>query len=167
MWNEYIKNVCKAGNQALGFWEEILKSRFQEGEEAAYKALVRPRVEYACSVWDPHTQDNIKALRRSNDAQPYGLPGFVEPQAPTTCWSNWTGICYRAGERKLDTGSSPSTETNRSPSTLLLLPRNDQLQDHWEVHTLASTHLKPTELTTDSGPSFLALWESGMRNLKG
>lgn len=27
-----------------------------------YKALVRPLVEYACTVWDPHTQKNISKL---------------------------------------------------------------------------------------------------------
>ena len=28
----------------------------------AYEALVRPHLEYACTVWDPHTQVNVKRL---------------------------------------------------------------------------------------------------------
>ena len=31
-------------------------------KESAYKTFVRPILEYACTVWDPHTQDNITKL---------------------------------------------------------------------------------------------------------
>ena len=31
-------------------------------KESAYKTFVRPILEYACTVWDPYTQDSIKRI---------------------------------------------------------------------------------------------------------
>jgi hypothetical protein len=31
-------------------------------KEQAYKALVRPSLEYACSVWDPHLKADINKM---------------------------------------------------------------------------------------------------------
>ena len=33
-----------------------------EVKSRAYQALVRPKLEYSCSIWDPYTHDNINKL---------------------------------------------------------------------------------------------------------
>ena len=55
-WNRYISNITRRANQALGFAKRNINTRSQKIRSMAYKALVRPRLEYCASVWDPHTQ---------------------------------------------------------------------------------------------------------------
>ena len=51
-WNTHISNICLKANWTLGFLRQNLYACPQEVKEAAYKALVRPVLEYS-SVWDP------------------------------------------------------------------------------------------------------------------
>ncbi|XP_072042916.1 uncharacterized protein [Amphiura filiformis] len=48
--------VSKA-NRTLGFIKRNLYSCSKEIKNLAYKSLVRPRLEYCGSVWDPHTKE--------------------------------------------------------------------------------------------------------------
>jgi hypothetical protein len=43
------------------------KTSNQQIKTQAYQALVRPKLEYSCSIWDPHTSESIEKLRWSND----------------------------------------------------------------------------------------------------
>ena len=53
--------VMKA-NRSLGFPQRNLSSCLEGVKETAYKALVRPRVKYASSVWDPHLKKHVKQI---------------------------------------------------------------------------------------------------------
>ena len=46
----------------LGFLRRNLKISSTEIKERVYKALVRPHLEYACTVWDPHTDKNVTKI---------------------------------------------------------------------------------------------------------
>jgi hypothetical protein len=61
-WNEHINNMCSKANKTLGFLRRNLKIGSRRIKETAYKAYVRPILEYATTVWDPHTQQNIDRL---------------------------------------------------------------------------------------------------------
>ena len=55
-WTPHIMSVCSKAKQILG----LLYRRFYNHAEGAtlmqlYLSLIRPHLEYACPVWDPHT----------------------------------------------------------------------------------------------------------------
>ena len=63
-WDTHISNICAKANKTLGFLRRNLKISSTHMKVTAYNAFVRPIVEYACSVWDPHTRQNISNLER-------------------------------------------------------------------------------------------------------
>ena len=63
-WGEHVNNKVMKTNRSLGFLRRNLSSCPEGVKEAAYKALVRPHVEYASSVWDPHLKKHVKEKER-------------------------------------------------------------------------------------------------------
>ena len=61
-WEHHINDITNKGNKVLGFLRRNLKICSQRVKELAYKTFVRPTVEYACTVWDPHVQQEINKL---------------------------------------------------------------------------------------------------------
>ena len=61
-WNDHIGTVCAKANQALGFLRRNLKINSWKIKSIAYKAYVRPILEYASVIWDPHQQQHIHQL---------------------------------------------------------------------------------------------------------
>ena len=61
-WNCHINRVTSSANRTLGFVRRNIRSTNSGIREAAYKALVRPLVEYSSPVWSPHTKTNINKL---------------------------------------------------------------------------------------------------------
>ena len=60
----HINATVNAGNKMLGFIRRNIKVNSQRTKEMAYKMLVRPKVEYAASVWDPYTKSQISNLEK-------------------------------------------------------------------------------------------------------
>ena len=63
-WSNHITSITNKANKTLGFVRRNLKVGNKRAKETAYKALIRPKLEYAASVWDPHTQADIKTLEK-------------------------------------------------------------------------------------------------------
>ena len=61
-WSQHVNNKVMNANRSLGFPRLNLSSCPEGVKEAAYKALVRPYVEYASSVWDPHLKKHVKQI---------------------------------------------------------------------------------------------------------
>ena len=61
-WGQHVNNKVTKANQSLGFLRRNLSSCPEGVKEAAYKALVRPHVEYTSSVWDPHLKKHVKQI---------------------------------------------------------------------------------------------------------
>ena len=63
-WNKHINSITNKANQSLGFLKMNLKIKSSDVKSHAYKALVRPKLEYASAVWDPHTRTQINQIEK-------------------------------------------------------------------------------------------------------
>ena len=66
-WSHHIDGICKKAYKVLNFIRRNLSKCSTEVKSTAYLTLVRPIMEYAASVWDPHQQyliDNIEKIQR-------------------------------------------------------------------------------------------------------
>ena len=61
-WKPHITRITNTAKKSLGFLRRNLKAKNPELRERAYKAIVRPQLEYAAPVWDPHTLNDIQKI---------------------------------------------------------------------------------------------------------
>ena len=61
-WSEQNKYVCKKANNILAFLKRNTNKCPQKIKEKCCNALVKPILNYGCSVWDPHHKNQIENL---------------------------------------------------------------------------------------------------------
>ena len=61
-WIAYIDTTTKKANNTSAFLLRNLSTCPKKVKDTCYKTFVRPQVEYAATVWDPHTTENIKKV---------------------------------------------------------------------------------------------------------
>ena len=61
-WNSHIDRVVNNANRTLGYIRRNIKCQNTDVRESAYNTLVRPQLEYASAVWDPHTKERISKI---------------------------------------------------------------------------------------------------------
>ena len=61
-WKEHIKITTHKANTALSFLRRNLKSCYLYIKTKCYLGTVRPIIEYACTVWAPHTAQDINKI---------------------------------------------------------------------------------------------------------
>ena len=62
LWNDHVNEITAKTNKTLHFLRRNLRICSAKSKERAYKALVRPIVEYSAIVWDPCVAKNIKQV---------------------------------------------------------------------------------------------------------
>ena len=63
-WDNHINNIISKANKTLGFIRRNLHMCPYKIKEQAYRALVRPTLEYASSVWDPYHTSKITKIEK-------------------------------------------------------------------------------------------------------
>ena len=62
-WNKHVDITAKKATASLKFLKRNLHSCPSTVKEKCYKSLVRPIMEFASCVWDPHSKRNIDKLK--------------------------------------------------------------------------------------------------------
>ena len=61
-WGKHIANITGKANSTLGVLRRNLQPCSKTVKDRAYKALVRPKLEYAAAAWNPHTTKDVTSL---------------------------------------------------------------------------------------------------------
>ena len=75
-WNKHISTVAARGQSKLAFLNRNLKGCPKKLRDTAYISLIRPALEYSCSVWHPH----------------FHIPTFIFPYL-IYCVEVWGSAC--------------------------------------------------------------------------
>ena len=65
MQQSHIKQVTSKANRTKGFLQHNLHNYPPETKSKYYKAMVKTILDYAATVWSPHTQKDINTIERS------------------------------------------------------------------------------------------------------
>ena len=63
-WNKHIATVAASGQSKLAFLNRNLKGCPKKLRDTAYISLIRPILEYSCSVWHPHKKSNKDKIEK-------------------------------------------------------------------------------------------------------
>ena len=56
-WNQHVSRVTKKANSMLGFLRRNLRKASEETKAQAYMSMVRSKIDYCSTVWNPHQRD--------------------------------------------------------------------------------------------------------------
>ena len=71
-WNKNILTVADRGQSKLAFLNKSLEGCPKKLRDTAYFSLIRPALEYSCSVWHPHKTSNKDKIEKFS-AEQYDL----------------------------------------------------------------------------------------------
>ena len=63
-WDDHINNITARANRTLGFLKRNLRGCKTPARARAFEAIVRPTLEYAASIWDPHNSGQIEQVEK-------------------------------------------------------------------------------------------------------
>ena len=63
-WKEHYASISKSCNGTLAFLKRNLSKAPEHIKNKCYTTLVRPKLEYACAVWDPHCKNHTNSLEQ-------------------------------------------------------------------------------------------------------
>jgi hypothetical protein len=83
-WNNRVNNITKKANCTLAFLQRNIQNCPQRAKTQAYNTFVRPSLEYASTVWDPHTQANINKVESIQRRAARFVTNNYHPRASVT-----------------------------------------------------------------------------------
>jgi protein tyrosine phosphatase (PTP) superfamily phosphohydrolase (DUF442 family) len=156
-WDSHINSITTKANKTLGFLRRNINISSTTVKEQAYKSLVRPSLEYACSVWDPYTKENITQLEQvqCRDAR-YVTNRYHNTSSVSNMIEhlNWRILAYQRSDARLVMLYKISHELVAIPKTDILIP---PLRFSRNMHSLSYQHA----CNSDSNHSFRKLYETG------
>ena len=63
-WGQHISEISSKATKTLGFLRRNLAFAPRHTKEVAYKTLVRPKLEYAATIWHPYHETQIGQVEK-------------------------------------------------------------------------------------------------------
>ena len=84
-WNQHINKTTTKANKTLGLLRRNFHHCSTSVKSTAYKTLVRPQLEYCCTIWDPHHQTSIDRIEAvQNRAARFALGDYSRESSVTS-----------------------------------------------------------------------------------
>ena len=83
-WSSHIGRVVGNTNWPLGYIRRNIKSKSKDVRESAYNTIVRPQLEHASAVWDPHTKEHTSKIEMVQRRAPRWTFGNFDNRASVT-----------------------------------------------------------------------------------
>ena len=103
-WTKHIEKTTSKANSKLGFLKRNLKVKDQKLKEKAYKAIVRPTLEYCSTVWDPHSQQQSRSIEKVQRRAARWVTGRYHNTSSVTDMTNdlgWRDLAQRRADSRL------------------------------------------------------------------
>jgi Reverse transcriptase (RNA-dependent DNA polymerase)/Endonuclease-reverse transcriptase len=136
-WKEHIQYITNKASRMLGFLKGTMYGVSRMVKERAYKALIRPILEYCAVVWDPHHHyliNNIEAIQRkaarfiSNNYQQQASVTAMLKEMELPTLQDRRQIYRLTALYKLVSGASTYELSNHVIQHPMILPRNHQFK---------------------------------------
>ena len=109
--NPHIGKICKNATSTRQFLQRNLPSCDIKTKDATYTTYIRPKLEYASTVWDPHTCANMKHQRDALENAQTKSARYVTGQ-----WKRRTSVTKMKKDLKWD-----SLQERRAHARLLMM----------------------------------------------
>jgi site-specific DNA-cytosine methylase len=150
-WNNHVNNITKKANSTLAFLRRNIRNCPQRAKTQAYNKFVRPSLEYASTVWDPHTQTNINKVESIQRRAARFVTNNYDPRASVTTLLqdlNWPTLQH-----------TPTSQTHHDVPHYLPSHRNIiyYLSHFIHIRYPRTQHLIPTTFNQSASISILLL----------
>ena len=136
-WGTHVNNISKKANQTPGFLKWNIKVYKQDLKSTAYKTLVRPQLEYASTVWSPHTATDIQKTESvQRRAARWATRDYRYTSSVTSMLNdlNWRPLDQRRIDCRLVMLYKDTYELVAIPASYYLTPNRRQSR---HIHSLA------------------------------
>ena len=162
-WNTHVDRTVKKGNSTLGFLRRNLRIGSEEVKTAAYFSLVRPKLEYCSTVWNPHT----KALTNKLEMVQRRAARFTTNRYHNT--SSVTDMLEHLGWETLESRRTKAQLTMffKIVNDLVAIPHEQYLTPSARTHSTGRKFIQPSASTSYHLNSFFPRTTSAWNKLPG
>ena len=103
-WTTHIENTTNKAQKTLNMLKRNLKRASTTVKSQAYKTIVRPQLEYASAIWDPHTEkdtDNLNKIQNYAAGWVHHDYSHYTSVSPLKKQLNWPSLSVRRLQNRL------------------------------------------------------------------
>ena len=154
--------ICSRGHSKLGFLRRNLKGCPPKLRDTAYSSLVRPHLEYSCTVWDPYQKGLISKLEMvQRKAARFAANRFRRTDSVSAMLHDlgWQSLDSRREDQRLLLLYKITNGLVFVPTEGILIPRDRHLRAN---HGRTFKHIQPhcQKFRHSFFPDTIPIWNS-------